>query len=127
MDVEVYLVTPNVAAFCGDEVREVDLHLCATRNGGLFVWLIPAPSKDGKLNSWTESKREAANVARSQWMRLKSDKPNQQYRHLTPQITIPDPTWPDVSMRTILERAFGKDRLITDLDHPLLKSLRGEA
>ena len=127
MDKERYLVTPEVAVVCVGEVREMDLHLRINRDGGLFILSLPAPNTDGTVNTWTESKRAAINTARSTWVRLKSDKPNQQWRCLTTKLVLAEPNWPDVPMRNILERAFGKERLIDNFDHPLLKVLRGEA
>jgi len=36
-----------------------------------------------------------------------------------------EPTWPELSMREILSLAF-RDKLITSLDHPIVRGLRGE-
>ncbi len=38
---------------------------------------------------------------------------------------FPDPVWPEVTLEKLLELAF-KDRFIDNLDHPVLKRLRGE-
>jgi hypothetical protein len=39
--------------------------------------------------------------------------------------TFPEPDWPDMPLRQMLSMAF-KERVIDDLDHPVLKRLRGE-
>jgi hypothetical protein len=38
--------------------------------------------------------------------------------------TIPDPEWPKRTFKELLRVAF-KDRLVADLDHPLVKRPRG--
>jgi hypothetical protein len=38
---------------------------------------------------------------------------------------LAEPEWPDVSFQEILKIAF-KGRLIEELDHPVLRRLRGE-
>jgi len=38
---------------------------------------------------------------------------------------IPDPEWPDLTFKEIVGLAF-KDRVVSSLDHPLVKRLRGE-
>ena len=38
---------------------------------------------------------------------------------------LPEPIWPDVSFRELVEIAF-RERLITTHDHPVLRRLRGE-
>jgi hypothetical protein len=37
---------------------------------------------------------------------------------------LPDPKWPDVSFKKLLEIAF-RDRLIRSLDHAVIKKLQG--
>jgi hypothetical protein len=38
---------------------------------------------------------------------------------------LPDPEWPNTPFRELLRVAF-KDRFIDNLDHPVLRKLRGE-
>ena len=38
---------------------------------------------------------------------------------------LSDPEWPDLSLPEILKLCF-RDRFIQDIDHPVLKTLRGE-
>jgi hypothetical protein len=38
---------------------------------------------------------------------------------------LPEPEWPDLTFEQILEIAF-RDRFISDLNHPVLRRLRGE-
>jgi hypothetical protein len=40
--------------------------------------------------------------------------------------TIPDPIWPDYSLKDLLKIGF-RDRLVDSLDHPVIKRLRGES
>ncbi|MGB5832080.1 MAG: hypothetical protein WBG92_08825 [Thiohalocapsa sp.] len=38
---------------------------------------------------------------------------------------LPDPTWPELTFTEILKVAF-KGRYITEIDHPVVRRLRGE-
>jgi hypothetical protein len=38
---------------------------------------------------------------------------------------LPDPEWPGMPLNDLLRVAF-RDRLITTMDHPVLRRLRGE-
>jgi hypothetical protein len=124
---QAYIVTPRVAFECMDEVKEVDLYLCVDRNGALFVLYLPAFNPDKKPNSYTESKRRGLERSKSVWLRMKSDQVNAQWRPVETKIFIPEPKWPEITERDILERAFGQEYLINDTNHPLLQALRGEA
>ncbi len=39
---------------------------------------------------------------------------------------IPDPEWPDLTFQELLKLSF-ENRFIDNYNHPILKSLRGEA
>ena len=58
------------------------------------------------------------------WVRVKSNMDLGAYEIFEAAGSIPDPIWPDLSFDAILRIAF-KDRVIRDLDHPVVKRLRG--
>jgi hypothetical protein len=121
-----YMVKPLVAALNIGEFKKVELRLCINRDGGMFLWPVPQPDENGRDNDWNVTKREAAVLAETRWVRLKSNMVDRQYMILVAPPGLPDPKWPQETMRNILERAFDKDRLIDSDDHPKMKELRGE-
>jgi hypothetical protein len=47
------------------------------------------------------------------------------YEYFLASGTIPDPEWPAYTFNELLRVAFGRERLVDRLDHPILKKLRG--
>lgn len=127
-DGETHLVNPLLWSALAGESAMVPkvLFLATTRQGVLHLWPIRLPGPDGKLDSWNESAREAAQIAMGQWVRVQSDKNLCGYVPWVAEGQIPEPEWPDMPMRDILAIAF-KGKVIDSLDHPVLKRLRGEA
>ena len=101
------------------------LYLGITRQGTLFVWKVPLPVSDMRVNSWHSSLREAAEYAMTHWVRVYSVTEAKSYRYGDPVVTYPEPTWPELSFQEILRLAF-KGLVIDRPDHEVLKRLRGE-
>jgi hypothetical protein len=97
-----------------------------TRQGVNALWKIKLPRPGTKMNPWTRSALQVVGRAESEWVRLKSDRALGAYLAETATGITEDPEWPDYDFGKLLEIAF-RDRLITSLDHPVLKRLRGEA
>jgi hypothetical protein len=127
-DSETYLVNPSLWSALAGESAMVPkiLFLATTRQGVLHLWDIRLPGPDGKLDQWNESAREAAQIAMTRWVRVVSDKNLGAYAVYEATGELPEPEWPDMSMRDILAVGF-KGRVIDSLDHPVLRRLRGEA
>ena len=85
------------------------------------------PCIDSFGGSWHSSALEAAKFARERWVRIyfKSLAAGQ-YEVLTAKADFPNPEWPEHSMADYLRLAF-KDHLISDLNHPVVRRLLGEA
>ena len=94
------------------------------RQGVPFLWQIRLPDPAGKTNQWNRSSLEAAELARSKWIRVQANMTLGAYEVMYAE-RIPDPEWPDVSFRELLRIAF-KERFISSQDHPVLRQLRGE-
>ncbi len=47
------------------------------------------------------------------------------YEVLTAKTDYSEPDWPKIAFQKILETAF-KDNFITDINHPVIKKLKGE-
>jgi hypothetical protein len=124
---EVYLVAPAVAATLPGDVTMKELRLCQNRQGSLFLWPLPVISVDARQrNEWHSSARQAATIATTKWVRMAADMAAGRYNvAIAPGITA-EPIWPsDLTMRDLLELGFGRERLIAEQGHPLVKRLLG--
>jgi hypothetical protein len=123
---EMYLVAPNLVDDLSGEVMPVTIFTGITRQGTVFLWPAKLPDAAGRSNSWHESALDAAGFAQEKWVRVASDMSLGAYRVWEATGELPEPEWPDKTLRDLLTIAF-KGRLIEDLNHPVLKRLRGEA
>ena len=64
-------------------------------------------------------------LAKNSWVRVQSDMGLGAYVAYVPQVELPDPEWPEMSLREMLHLAF-RNNYINSLDHPVLRRLRGE-
>jgi len=62
----------------------------------------------------------------TQWVRLKADMSLGAYRITVSETVIAEPVWPEHSYQQLLEIAY-RDRMITTIDHPVVRRLRGLA
>lgn len=124
---EMYLVAP---ALWGDLATEPTfakrlLITAINRQGVLFLWPLVLPDPSGRSNRWHESALDAANRAKGHWLRMAANMSLSAYDVSIANVTT-EPDWPDYSLRDLLEVAF-RGRLIDDINHPVLRQLRGEA
>jgi hypothetical protein len=122
---EYYLVETSLHASLEDELTPVILHLCINRQGELFFWPVKSHASDGRRNKWTESALEAAKLAKEKWIRIMANMSKGEYDLVVAEGAIPAPDWPDITFDKLINIAF-KGQYITDLDHVVLKKLRGE-
>ena len=64
-------------------------------------------------------------MAMDTWVRVKANMSLGAYE-ISAAGEMADPVWPDLSFQELLRIAF-RDRMITALDHPVIKRLRGQA
>jgi hypothetical protein len=124
---ESYLTTPAVAASLPGDVVMKELRLCQTRQGVLFLWPVPVVAQDAKQrNEWHSSARQVMATAVKRWARMSADVGAGRYNVAIATGIAVEPIWPtDMTMRDLLELAFGRERLITEQGHPLVKRLLG--
>ena len=124
---EVYLVEPALwPALSAESTFSPRLLLTTmTRQGVLFLWPIRLPDTSGKVDSWNRSALDAAQLAMKHWVRVVANMSLGGYDVNESSVELPEPEWPDLSFRDILEIAF-KDYVIETLEHPVLRRLRGE-
>ncbi len=123
---ETYWLTPAVRdALIGEPcLKAVRLILAVDRPGNPFFWKIALPDPSGRSQPWVDSMVEAATVAKSKWVRVNWSNATRSYEVLTAEIKA-EPKWPTESRRELLNIAF-RGRIVTDLDHPVLRDLRGQ-
>jgi hypothetical protein len=123
---DVYFVAPAMRGALAEDLRPVLLQLAITRNGVLFIWPATIPNDDNPLGrSWHDSARKAAEIAKTQWIRVIADKALSGYRVRQAEGKLSEPEWPiDKTFGDLLAIAFG-DRIIMSEDHPVVRALRG--
>ena len=122
---DTYLVSRHLWSELAGEVSPVCLFLAITRQCDVFFWPGKLPGADGRSNSWNESALAAARLAEDQWVRVAANMAGGMYDVFEAVGELSEPTWPELSLQELLKLCF-KDRYIQSLDHPAVKSLRGE-
>ena len=101
------------------------LFTAVNRQGVLFLWPVRLPGIDGKLDAWSQSALEAARMARKGWVRVAANMTLGAYDVFEASAVLEEPNWCDKPLRELLAVAF-RDRMISAIDHPVLRRLRGE-
>jgi hypothetical protein len=124
---ETYLIAPHLWGELSTEstVSPRRLHTAINRQGVLFIWPLKLPAADGRQDKWSESALEAAETAKTQWVRLQADMSLGAYVFFTPQGDVPKPEWPAMTLQEALRLAF-RTAFIDTPDHIVLRRLRGE-
>lgn len=124
-DREDYLVHLNVRKAVLDEIQPVILFSAINRQGEVFIWPVRLPRGDGRTDPFMESDMMAAKEAERKWTRRQWVPENKTHKVMVAQNLPEEPVWPEITFQELIKKAF-KDRYIRDLDHPVLKRLRGE-
>jgi hypothetical protein len=126
-DRETYLVAPPLWASLATEATFSPraLFTAMNRQGVVFLWPVRLPGADGRIDEWSRTALEAADLAAKGWVRVAANMSLGAYDVFRATGQLGEPEWPDMPFRELLRIAF-KDRFISDLDHPVLRRLRGE-
>jgi hypothetical protein len=119
------LIAPELRHELFGELVPVTIFTAIHRQGVVFLWPCRLPDETGRTNAWHESALEAAERAKFKWTRVQADMSLGAHRIYEAHGDLPEPEWPEKSLRDLLSIAF-KGRYIDDLDHAVLKRLRGE-
>lgn len=117
-----HLVAKAVAKELGTDVKLRDLRLAQTASGENIVLSTAAPTPKNSRNSWVRSAQEGVKQGMDGYIRV--TRSNDAFRIIKAQRPYPKPQWPEISLEDMIEQAFG-ERMITDMDHPLVKVLLG--
>ncbi len=122
---ETYLVNQSLMDSLDSLTYPAVIYTVMSRQQVPSLWPVRMPTADGRNNSWADSRWAAAQLAMTRWVSVRSNMAAGAYDAVVANATIPDPVWPDVAFERLLELGF-KGRIITSLDHPVLRRLRGE-
>jgi len=119
---ETYLVTGDLVPALDSESTFRFRHLVTTvtRSGAIYLWPIGEPT-----NNYARSAHEIAALAKSTWLRLRSNQETSSYEAQPAADQSAEPVWPKKSLAELIKLAF-KGRIIDSIDHPVLRELRGE-
>ncbi len=123
-----YIVSPGVAVMLeGNLAKPKTLYLWMNRAGTYGIWPCGLPLDDGTDYPAWQSAHAVCQTAMQRWLRIAWNKSANGYDMIfvSDNVRVPEPAWPTASLSEILGKAF-KGRIITDLDHPVLRRLRGE-
>jgi hypothetical protein len=91
----------------------------------VFLWEVNLPRADGRVDEWTRTALEALNRAATRWVRMAANMSLGAYDVFEATGSLGEPEWPTTPFQELLSVAF-KGRFINDLNHPVLRRLRGE-
>lgn len=125
---ETYLVAPSLLTELQGESTLASKMIIPTmtRQGTLLMWPIKLPSPEGYLDPWNQSALEAADQARTKWVRMVSNKSLGAYEIIIAANYREGARWPEKSLDELIRIAF-KGRVIQSVEHPVIQALRGEA
>jgi hypothetical protein len=122
---EVYLVDRTLWAELPGDLSPRLLVTTSTRQGVVLIWPLRLPGADGRQDPWSRSALEAAQIAMQRWIKVVANMALGAYEVYAAEGTLSDPEWPALTFAELLKIGF-KDRFIREVDHPVLRKLRGE-
>ena len=123
-DREDYLVRPEILPELTGEVVYKTIFTAINRQGVVFLWPVRLPAPDDRKSAWPRSLREAAEMAMKKWLRVRANMSLGAYEMSIAAGEMAEPVWPELSFQELVRIAY-RDRMITSLDHPVVKRLRG--
>ena len=90
----------------------------------MFLWPVRLPGADGRDNRWWQAAHQIARTAQSSWVRMVADMSAGDYEVTRATVEIPEPIWPEKTLRDLLQLAF-QDNLVDSLDHLVVRRLQG--
>jgi hypothetical protein len=123
---EFYLVTQNLAKVLAGETVRKTIYTAINRQGVTFLWPVTLPMPDGKDLAWWRSEREAAELAKVKWVRIKANMSLGANDILEAIGIVTIPEWPELSFQEMLRIAF-RNLIIDRPDHPIIDRLNGRS
>jgi hypothetical protein len=124
---EQYLLTQAAVESVLDMAKRVIITVAIDRQMNPFLWVTYPIPVDGRDNSYWKTGRAAKELARTKWIRMKSNQAAKLYDVFEAQIKIPEPDWPAHSLTDYLKAGFGENFTIVDPNDPVIRRLLGLA
>jgi hypothetical protein len=121
---ETFFVTPRMREALVGEIKPVLLVPTITRQG--VLWPPKLPTEGQRHSGWMETAREAAELAKTKWVRVAADMSLGGYRIYYAQGELSEPEWSEKQLPELLQIAF-RDRIVDSENHPVVRRLRGLA
>ena len=121
-----FLVMPNVTDALVEETKPKLLVLCVDQMGTPCLWLAPRQVEDSpqRANLWNETALNALAKSETMWVRMTSNMAEGAYTiHTSNSLT--EPKWPELPMSELIKLGFGEERVIRNMNHPLVRRLLG--
>ena len=109
-----------------EDTKPVVILTCISSKGVEFFWPVPLPREDDNAmtREWGASKRRAADLAQSKWIKIKSNKAASCWEVFVSKGELDDPKWSDRTFKEMFDSAFS-DKIIRDVSHPVIKRQQG--
>ena len=114
-----FLVAPGMVPELVGEATPTLILTTITRQNVVGLWAVKLGSSD-----WALSAHQAAELAKTKWVRMAADMSLGAYRIYEAQGELSEPEWPKKSFKELVEIAF-RGRVIDRDDHPVINRLRG--
>jgi hypothetical protein len=121
---ETYFVAPGARNVLVAGVKAMLLLATVNQRGLFFLWPVALGDGSGRRNAWHDTAREAAELAKREWVKLVSDMAGGCYRIYRAKGKLPDPVFPEKTLEELLRIAF-RGRIIDKEDHPVVKQALG--
>jgi len=121
---EIYYVAPDLELPQAIETQTklTDLYAAQTHDGTSFSWYVNRSD-----TSWYRAAQKAVGYAVDGWVRVVARKAANTYDLYQPEDSLPEPDWSRLpTFMAMIESGF-EEKMITSLDHPLFRKLRGSA
>jgi hypothetical protein len=124
-----YIVTPGIVPSLGElgiKYRMVYLFPTLTLQQAFFLTPVTVPEWDGRKNDWSTTGYDAAQLAKTTWIKRVSG--DGMYKLFGAEGQHPEPKWlENMTPEYLYGIAFRDGRIIDHLEHPVIKQLRGAA
>jgi hypothetical protein len=119
---QIKYVSPDLELpeFIESQTRVTDLYAAQMSDGSFFIWPLHRSE-----TTWFRAAKQAVSVATKKWVAVVARRAANTYDLVEPEDNIPEPDWSALPpFADMVESAF-EDHMITNLDHPFLRKLRG--
>jgi hypothetical protein len=126
---EIFVVEPELLPEITETFVSKLIVSYVTRAGSHGLWPIRLPDENGRLDTFNRSALEIVHRFSGQWIRVTLNAAMSCYEvwEMSTAVEMPEPKWPEAEggFSYLFGLAF-KANTISSLEHPLLKTLRGE-